>query len=164
MDADDFAARCWSATRTVAAAGRGVGQPGPLLEAVHRALDDLVGAKLFTVLKTLPDGSTERIYTNNPAVYPLNGRKPRNVTSWYETVILARRHYLGPTREHIRSVFFDHETIFGLGCGSVINVLVIHDGHVLGAVNMLHEEHWYTPAHLTVAEPFAQFLAPVLAG
>ncbi len=163
MPAPDLVARCWRAARTVAAAGRRSGQPQPLLAAVHDALDELVGAKLFTVLKTLPDGSTERIYTNDPVVYPLSGRKPRNVTSWYETVILARRHYLGPTKDHIRTVFFDHETIFGLGCGSVINVLVIHDDRVLGAINMLHQEHWYRPDHLETAEPFAQYLVPVLA-
>ncbi len=163
MPAPDDATLCWSATRAVASAGRLAGQPQPLLAAVHEALDALVGSRLFTVLKTLPDGSTERIYTSDPVAYPLSGRKPRNVTSWYETVILARRHYLGPTKDHIRSVFFDHETIFGLGCGSVINVLVIHDDRVLGAINMLHEEHWYRPHHLETAEPFAQYLVPVLA-
>lgn len=163
MPALDIVARSWGAARTVAGAGRRPGQPQPLLAAVHEALDDLVGSRLFTVLKTLPDGSTERIYTSDPVAYPLSGRKPRNVTSWYETVILARRHYLGPTKDHIRAVFFDHETIFALGCGSVINVLVIQDDRVLGAVNMLHEEHWYRPEHLETAEPIAQYLVPVLA-
>jgi hypothetical protein len=163
MPSLEYATRCWQAATSVAAAGRRSGQPQPLLAAVHEALDDLVGAKLFTVLKTLQDGSTERIYTSDPVAYPVSGRKPRNVTSWYEAVILARRHFLGPTKDHIRAVFFDHETIFGLGCGSVINVLVIHDDRVLGAINMLHEEHWYRPDHLETAEPFAQYLVPVLA-
>lgn len=159
----DTAASAWSAASTVAAASRLPGQPQPLLTAVHAALDGIIGSKLFTVLKTLPDGSSERLYTSDPVAYPLSGRKPRNVTAWYETVILARRHFWGPTKEHVRSFFFDHETIFALGCGSIINVLVIHDERVLGAVNMLHEEHWYRPEHLALAEPIAQYLVPALA-
>ena len=125
-------------------------------------MDGLIGAKLFTILKVLADGSTERMYTSEPAAYPLSGRKPRNETPWYRNVILARRHYFGPTKAHVREVFFDHELIFSLGCGSVINVLVLYDGRVLGAVNMLHEEHWYRPEDPARAEPIAAMLIPAL--
>jgi hypothetical protein len=148
--------------RQVAAAAALPNQPAPIFAAVHKVLDSLIGAKLFTILKILPDESTERMYTSNPAAYPLSGRKPKNETPWYEKVILARQHYFGPTRAHIREVFFDHELIFSLGCGSVINVLVLYDGRVLGAVNMLHEEHWYQPEDTACAEPFAAMLIPAL--
>jgi hypothetical protein len=125
-------------------------------------LDSLIGAKLFTILRLRPDGSTERIDTSDPAVYPLSGRKPRNKTPWYEKVILARQHYFGPTKAHIREVFFDRELIFSLGCGSVINVLVLYDARVLGAVNMVHEEHWYRADDPVRAAPFAALRVPPL--
>jgi hypothetical protein len=144
------------------AAAASPGQPAAVFEASHKALDSLIGAKLFTILRVLPDGSTERMYTSDPAAYPLSGRKPRNETTWYERVILARRHYFGPTKAHVREVFFDHELIFSLGCGAVINVLVVYDGRVLGAVNMLHEEHWYRPEDPARAEPIAAMLIPAL--
>lgn len=152
----------WASLARVAAAAALPDQPAPLFEAVHGELGNLIGAKLFTILKVLADGSTERTYTSDPGAYPLSGRKPRNETPWYEKVILARRHYFGPTKAHVREVFFDHELIFSLGCGSVINVLVLYDGRVLGAVNMLHEEHWYRPEDAARAEPFAALLAPAL--
>jgi hypothetical protein len=154
--------QCLQELGKIAAAAGLPDQPAPIFTAVHRALGSLIGAKLFTILKILPDGSTERMYTSDPATYPLSGRKPRNETPWYERVILARQHYFGPTRAHIREVFFDHELIFSLGCGSVINVLVLYDGRVLGAVNMLHEEHWYQPEDPVRAEPFAAMLIPAL--
>jgi hypothetical protein len=44
----------------------------------------------------------------------------------------------------------------------VINVLVVYDGRVLGAVNMLHEEHWYRPEDPARAEPIAAMLIPAL--
>ena len=148
--------------RRVAAAATLPDQPARLFAASHAALGAMIGAKLFTILKVLPDGSTERMYTSDPAAYPLSGRKPRNETPWYENVILARRHYLGPTKAHVREVFFDHELIFSLGCGSVINILVLYDDRVLGTVNMLHEEHWYRPEDLMRAEPIAAMLIPAL--
>jgi hypothetical protein len=154
--------QCLQELGQVAAAAALPNQPAPIFAASHRALGNLIGAKLFTILKVLPDGSTERTYTSDPGAYPLSGRKPRNETPWYETVILARQHYFGPTRAHIREVFFDHELIFSLGCGSVINVLVLFDGRVLGAVNMLHEERWYQPEDAARAEPFAAMLIPAL--
>jgi hypothetical protein len=154
--------QCWLSLREAAAAAASPGQPTPLFGVAYKALDSLIGAKLFTILRLRPDGSTERIYTSDPAAYPLSGRKPRNETPWYEKVILARQHYFGPTKEHIREVFFDHELIFSLGCGSVINVLVLYDGRVLGAVNMLHEEHWYRADDPARAAPFATLLVPAL--
>lgn len=44
----------------------------------------------------------------------------------------------------------------------MINVLVLYDGPVLVAVNMLHKEHWYRSEDLTCAEPIAAMLIPVL--
>src|SRR3954468_23408899 len=108
----------WQEMAEVASAAALPGQPAPLFAASHRALGNLIGAKLFTILKVLADGSTERMYTSDPAAYPLSGRKPRNSTPWFEKVIVAQQHYFGPTKAHIREVFFDHELIFSLGCGS----------------------------------------------
>jgi hypothetical protein len=42
-------------------------------------------------------------------------------------------------------VFSDHETIWALGCGSVINIPVVIAGELLGTVNCLDVEHHYTP-------------------
>ena len=48
----------------------------------------------------------------------------------------------------------------GLGCRSVINVLAIHDDEVIGAANLLHEEHHYCEDDIEDALPFVQLLVP----
>jgi hypothetical protein len=49
-----------------------------------------------------------------------------------------------------------------LGCGAVINLLVMYGGTLLGTVNMLHEEGYYTDDDLDLGMPFVALLAPVL--
>jgi DNA-binding IclR family transcriptional regulator len=39
-----------------------------------------------------------------------------------------------------------------LGLGSCVNIPVIHSGTVLGTVNLLAEEHHFTPDRLTAYE------------
>jgi hypothetical protein len=155
-------AACWASLQIAARALGEAGQPAPIFEAVHHALDKLVGAKLFTILTILPDGSVERLYTNDAVNYPLLGRKPKNVTRWSTEVIDAKRHFLGRTYAEISEVFFDHVLIRSLGCESCVNVLCVHDDRVVGSVNMLHEANWYDTEDLAIAEPFVRLLVPAL--
>ena len=61
----------------VAAALGRPGQPGPTFEALERAMGATLGHKLFTILRYHPDlHESERIYSNQPAAYPVGGRKP----------------------------------------------------------------------------------------
>lgn len=138
------------------------GQPKVGFDAVEAALGRLIGHKIFTLM-IVDDGAreAERAYSSQPEAYPVLGRKPiRALSDWGRHVIEGRRPYLGRTAADIRWAFFDHELIASLGCGSVINLLVQHDGRLLGTVNMLHEEHYYREADLEVGAPFAQLLAP----
>ena len=153
---------CWNELQSSAIALTKSGQPGAIYKAVHRSLNKLIGAKLFTILRVLPDESVERVYTSHPKAYPLAGRKPKNVTPWYEQVIVKQRHYFGPEYKHVKAVFYDHELIRSLGCESVINVLAIHDGKIVGTVNLLHEARWFTRKDLKIAEAFAALLIPAL--
>ena len=105
-----------------------------------RALGAVIGHRLFTVLRYHADSrESERCYTNQPAAYPVGGRKPFNDSAWSRQVFGERRPYIGNTAEDIRTVFFDHALIASLGCDSVLNVPVVHDGRVLGTLNLLHE-------------------------
>jgi len=137
------------------------GQPGPLFTAVDNALGGLVGHKLFslTVLDQ-QSGEAERFYSNQPDAYPVSGRKQMIDTPWFRQVIAGKQHYLGRTVADIRWAFFDHELIEQLGCGSVINVLAIHDDAVLGSANLLHEENHYAANDIADCLPFVQLLVP----
>ncbi len=153
----------WPAMQEAAAALGAPGQPQALYAALDRVLGKLLGAKLFTIMVRYDSGESERLYSNQPGPYPVGGRKQMKDTPWFRDVILARKHYLGRTAADVRWAFFDHELIAKLGCGSVVNLLAIHDGTVVGAINMLHEEGWYDERHIAAGAPFAQLLVPAFA-
>ncbi len=135
------------------------GQP----ETIYRALDmecrTRVGHKLFTLLYV--DGSeVARVYSNQPDAYPVFGRKPMGPTPWGQQVLKERRPFLGRDMDAIRWAFFDHALIASLGCGSVINIPVVHDGETLGTINLLDAEHHYTHDHVPLVAALAPLLIP----
>jgi len=147
--------------QAVAAALTQPGQPAPLWAALDRALGAVIGHRLFTVLRYHPDSrESERCYTNQPAAYPVGGRKPFNETAWSRRLFGERRPYIGYTADDIRTVFFDHALIASLGCDSVLNIPVAHDGRVLGTLNLLHEARWYDEADAAPGLLFAALAAP----
>jgi hypothetical protein len=147
----------------VAIAATRAGQPDVLFGALDRALAAVLGHKLFTVLlHHAATGESERRYTNQPAAYPVGGRKALNPTAWAQQVIHERRPYLGRSAADIRAVFFDHELIASLGCASVINIPVVWNDRLLGTLNLLHEEQWYEESDIAIGLTFAALAAPAL--
>jgi hypothetical protein len=147
----------------VARAMREAGQPETGLRALDLGMGTVIGHKLFTVLVHHPQArESERRYTNQPAVYPVGGRKPVSPTPWTERLFVERRPYIGTTAEDIRAVFFDHELILSLGCASVLNVPVVWNGHTLGTINLLHEAGWYDDTDVPVGQLFAALAIPTL--
>jgi hypothetical protein len=150
----------WPAMQEAAQALGAEGQPQAIFGALDRILGGLLGHKLFTIMVRHHNGESERNYSNQPGPYPVGGRKQMQNTPWFRDVIQARKHFLGRTAADVRWAFFDHALIASLGCGSAMNLLAIHDGQVVGAINMLHEEHWYDERHIAAGAPFAQLLVP----
>ena len=147
----------------VARAMRDPGQPESGFRALDLAMGAVIGHKLFTVLLHHAEvGESERRYTNQPAAYPVGGRKPVTASAWTDRLFVERRPYIGRSAEDIRTVFFDHELILSLGCASVLNLPVVWNGRTLGTINLLHEAGWYDEADLPVAETFAALAAPAL--
>jgi GAF domain-containing protein len=139
------------------------GQPEPVFRALERAMGAVIGHKLFTVLLHYPQArESERRYTNQPAAYPVGGRKPVTASAWTERLFVERRPYIGASAEDIRTAFFDHQLILSLGCASVLNVPVVWDGRTLGTINLLHEAGWYDEGDVPVAQTFAALAAPAL--
>lgn len=138
------------------------GQPMPLFSALDREMRDVIGHKLFTIMVLDHDrGVAERIYTNEPKAYPVQGCKPLGqLKDWGMQVLERGEPFIGNSREIIRNKFPDYETIESLGCGAVINIPILYDGQVLGTVNLLHEEGYYTENDLSDGAPFAQLAIP----
>ena len=147
----------------VAAAMAEDGQPAATFDALETALDAVLGHKLFTILRYhAASGESERVWTTQPAAYPVAGGKPLNPTFWSRHVLEQRRPYVGRSADDIRAVFFDHELIASLGCASVLNVPVVWDARVLGTINLLHEAEWYDDGDATLGLAFAALAVPTL--
>lgn len=147
----------------VARAMRETGQPEAGFHQLDRAMGAVIGHKLFTVLlHHAGAGESERRYTNQPAAYPVGGRKPVTASPWTERLFVERQPYIGRSAEDIRTVFFDHELISSLGCASVLNVPVVWNGRTLGTINLLHEAAWYEETDVSVAQVFAALATPAL--
>lgn len=145
----------------VARAMRSPASPEAALTALDAAMGATIGHKLFTCLLHHPAArESERRYTNQPAAYPVGGRKPVPDSAWARRLFVEREPYIGYTADDIREVFFDHALIASLGCASVLNVPVVHDGRMLGVLNLLHEARWYDEADAPLAQVFAALAAP----
>jgi GAF domain-containing protein len=143
----------------VARAVAGPGQPEATFRALDHAMGAVIGHKLFTVLLRHA-AESERRYTNQPAAYPVGGRKPITPSPWTDRLLVQGVPYIGRDAADIRAVFFDHELIASLGCASVLNLPVVWDGRVVGTINLLHEAGWYDEGDVAVGQTFAALAVP----
>jgi hypothetical protein len=140
-------------------------QPGAVLEAAGRAFAETVGYRLYTVTRMLAGGrEVERIYSTNPDIYPVGGRKPVLPNAYTERVRHEMKPFLARTPAEFAPLFPDHATITGLGLGSVMNLPIVFGGAVLGTVNLLDREGAYVEHHVEPAMIIARQILPVLLG
>ena len=128
---------------------------------IDRVIKSLINHKLITI--TVIDSNLnfcERIYSNNKKIYPILGQKkmPKNI--WSKKVLKNKKHFLCKNKKDIKKIYYDYETIFSLGCGSIINLLVLFKGKPLGTINILHEENYYNINDLKKIDFLTIFLIP----
>ncbi|GAB5433483.1 MAG: hypothetical protein EpisKO_28530 [Epibacterium sp.] len=112
-----------------------------------------VGAKLFTVMTADMDAMlARRVYTDDAENYPTTGTKEIEMNRWFEQVHGRHETFVSNTLADIDTVFPDAELIGKLGCGSVINLPVILGGKMVATINILHEEGYYTPERVALAQ------------
>ncbi|MEI6099630.1 MAG: GAF domain-containing protein [Alphaproteobacteria bacterium] len=109
-----------------------------------------LGTRLFTVTtQDIPAGLARRAYSSHPVEYPVSGTKPLTRDGWYDYCIIGQQTFVANTTSEFASYFLDHALITTLGLGSCINVPVVSGGQVAGTVNLLAEEHHFTPERLS---------------
>lgn len=139
-------------TQFLVAAGR-PGQPEAAFDALRTLTQELIGARLFTVMASdRARGVSARVYSNMPDAYPVSGTKPANETDWSRQVIDEKKTFVANDIEGIAAVFDDWEQIRSLGCESVMNVPILLDGEVAGTINCLDVAGHYTPERVAAAE------------
>ena len=130
-------------------------------QSLDKLIFRLIGHKLLTLMVIDQSGKyVERVYSNNKKIYPLLGTKPIPTNEWTKRVLIEKKEFLGSNFKQIKKLFFDHETIKSLGCGSIINLPVISNNKVLGTLNILHKENYYNKKNLKNVRDFAQLLSP----
>jgi hypothetical protein len=118
--------------------------------ALQRFSAALVGVRLFTVMTTdLAAGVARRAFSSDPVAYPASGVKPIRPDAWFALISEQRRPFIANSIADIAKVFPDHELIASLGCGSVVNLPVFVGNGLMGTVNILHEEGYYTPERVS---------------
>ena len=114
--------------------------------ALQALTEQTVGVKLFTFMNVdMQAEVARRAYTSDPENYPTSGTKPIRYDSWFDIVHKERRYFVANTITDIAKVFPDYELIDSLGCQSVVNMPVVLGGELVGTVNMLDVEGYYTP-------------------
>lgn len=120
-----------------------------------------VGCKLFTVMTVdMKNQLARRAYSSNLEAYPVSGTKPIHYDAWFDVVHRQKRSFVANTIKEIAAVFPDHEKIWSLGCGSVVNLPLIVDAELVATVNILHSEQHYSPERVAIIE--TQLAAPSL--
>ena len=128
---------------------------------IDKIVHSLIGHKLITF--TVIDEKLkfcERVYSNNNKIYPILGQKkmPKNI--WSTKVLKNKQHFICKSKQEIKKIFFDYEIIFSLGCGSIINLLILFQGKPIGTVNILNKENHYSDKDLKKIDFLTVFLIP----
>jgi hypothetical protein len=130
------------AFQAVAAAGTLAGQPDATFRALEAATRAAIGHRLFTVMRHDPAaGRNRRVFTSDPAAYPVSGYKPVDwAHPWAQRVLLRGEPWIGRSAADIAWAYPDHERIAAMGLASAMNLPVRWNGAVLGTVNLLDAE------------------------
>jgi GAF domain-containing protein len=104
----------------------------------------------------------ERVYSSNPAAYPVTGRKPKGGTEWGAKVLDRGETFLAATADEVRRVFADYELIFSLGIGAILNTPIRFRGRSLGTLNLCNEANWFREEDFVTGQLLAALLVPPL--
>lgn len=144
----------------LAAAAHG---PSALYAAADRLVQDVIGHKLFTMMRVHEaESEVERIYSSNPTAYPVGGRKQKRGTPWRRVVLDRGEVFVARNPDEVREAFSDHELIASLGIGSIMNVPLAWNGRRLGTMNISHDADWFTEQDAAAGRLIAAFVVPSL--
>jgi GAF domain-containing protein len=142
---------------------RAIGDPPPVFAAAEAVAGAVIGHRLFTInLFDAAHFEVARVHTSLPAVYPVGGRKQKARTTWGDHVLVGMQVFLAGDTAAVRTAFDDHQTLFALGIGSILNIPVVCNGRCVGTMNLCHAAGWFTPQDAGEAQLIAAFLAAPL--
>jgi GAF domain-containing protein len=110
--------------------------PAELFALLDQAGHAVLGHCLFSVnAAELNPLRVRRLYSSNPAAYPVGGFKDKQGTEWGQTVLLDQQTLICQGRAELERYFADAALILSLGVQSIINVPVVLGGRCVGVLN-----------------------------
>ena len=133
-----------------------------VFERLREALAQVVAFKVLTVLKVdLKTLRSVRLYSSEPS-YPVGGTKQHARGAWSEAVLDRQSAFVASDLAALRATFPDSAAIEATGCASIIAAPIIHDGVVVGTMNLWHRDRYYDDEKGALVAPFAQAISRVL--
>src|SRR5579862_8249941 len=147
----------------VAQTTAGAAEPDAIFRAVERLAAQVIGFRLFTVMRLHTETQeVERLYSSLPDAYPVSGRKPKQGTPWGARVLDGGEIFIANSPDEVRAAFTDHELIFSLGIGAIMNVPVRFHGRSLGTMNICSDAGWFADSDHATGRLLASLLVPPL--
>lgn len=135
--------------------------PAAVWAEADRIIAATIGYKLLTAFRYVEANTqVERIYSSDPATYPVGGRKAIVEYPVNQAALARGETFLAADEAAVRSTYADWPRILSLGIGSILNVAIRHGGRNLGAINISHEAGWFGPGRVRDARIIAGLLVP----
>ncbi|HEV8691229.1 MAG TPA: GAF domain-containing protein [Polaromonas sp.] len=143
--------------------------PGPdaalrILEQVRQSLlgDGLLTVNLNATPECADDEAVElqRLWSSNPAAYPVAGRKRKPMTPWARQLLRCGEVFVGEGDAALAAVFDDHAQIASLGLRAVINVPLLAGGRCVATFNLLGPRPQWQPHEVMLARLLAVLATP----
>lgn len=130
-------------------------QPGGTLAVFQYCLTGInaVAASALTTASVydLANMRSRRVWTDDPAAYPVGNFKRLDRNRYFELVIEGRQPFHSTTIAEIAEVFFDWQKIQSLGFESNMNLPALADGRVIGTINLLNRAGHFTAERVSAA-------------
>lgn len=138
--------------------------PEKTFRAVDQAVQKMIGHICISIFYIDQDKkSAVRIYcSKDTSLFPIGGMKDMSDHYWGEVVIENREVFLANTKECVKKIFPDYNNIFSIGCGANLSFPIIHKDEVIGAINILNAEGWFTAEHFESGREISKLLVPVM--
>jgi GAF domain-containing protein len=130
---------------------------------VDALVRETVGYKLLTVLRFVEETQEmERLYSSDLKTYPVGGRKQMKTINKDHTLAARGEIFLAANEAEVKRTFPDHELIFSLGAGAILNAPIRYAGRRLAALNCCGLANSYGPREIAAAKILAGLLIPTL--
>ncbi|MCQ0970413.1 GAF domain-containing protein [Paracoccus sp. TK19116] len=137
--------------------------PGQMMTALDRLIQQVVGMKMCTLIRVDEDNASGmRIHSTEPVKFPISTPKDMQGRAWRSKIVVSQEHLVANSYDEIAAIFGDAEKLREVGCESCLCLPIVVKNKLLGTLNILHEEGYFTPERVAAAESLTMPAAIIL--